>query len=117
MKKNIVCKRIRQLRLIRGISQGYMAEQLSLTQPSYARLEAADSRIDIERLIKITRVLKVELTDLFSEEPITYKKDTTINKAKADSIREVMNMDIEYIESLKDEIKFLRELLKSKNSD
>lgn len=117
MKKNIVCKRIRQLRLIRGISQEYMAEELSLIQPSYARLEAEDSRINIERLMKIARVLEVELTDLFSEEPITYKKDPAINKAKTDSIREVINIDLQYIEFLKDEIKFLRELLKSKTSN
>jgi len=40
MKSNVVCKRIRQLSVLKGISQEYIAEELGITQPSYARLEA-----------------------------------------------------------------------------
>jgi transcriptional regulator with XRE-family HTH domain len=56
MKSNVVCKRIRQLRVLKGISQEYIAEELGITQPSYARLEAQDSRINIERLKKIADI-------------------------------------------------------------
>jgi transcriptional regulator with XRE-family HTH domain len=114
MKSNVVCKRIRQLRVLKGISQEYIAEELGITQPSYARLEAQDSRINIERLKKIADILEISLSDLFNEKPLS-----SINKIapKSDkqSIEESIDMDFEHVRFLKEEILFLRKLLNKKS--
>lgn len=115
MKNNIVCKRIRQLRVLKGISQEYIAEELGITQPSYARLEVEDSRINIERLKLIANILDVSITELFNEEPLSSVKDLATKSDKS-SIEEAIDINSEHVKFLKEEILFLRRLL-NKESD
>jgi HTH-type transcriptional regulator / antitoxin HipB len=51
-----------------GLTQAMMAEQLGVTQQTYAQLEANPAAASLERLFKVLRVLNVELSLSTSEE-------------------------------------------------
>jgi HTH-type transcriptional regulator / antitoxin HipB len=51
-----------------GFTQAMMAEQLGVTQQTYAQLEANPAAASLDRLFKVLRVLNVELSLSTSEE-------------------------------------------------
>lgn len=60
-------ERIRQLRLMRGYSQEYMAQRLGLSgQKQYSRYESGETKLDLARLEAILHVLGATLADLLS---------------------------------------------------
>jgi transcriptional regulator with XRE-family HTH domain len=89
-----------------------MANELGLTQPSYARLEKEDDRISITRLIQISNVLETTVSELINE-----KAAKVINQQNSENpnayVDVVINADKEHINSLRNEIDFLRNLLKN----
>lgn len=92
---NKVGATIRKIREQKGFSQENMSLELGISQPSYARLEKKDDRICIPRLIQIAKILETNVSKLINE-----KED------------ESFKSESEHIQSLKDEITFLRKLLK-----
>lgn len=92
---NKVGAAIRKIREQKGFSQENMSLELGISQPAYARLEKKDDRISISRLIQIATILETTVSKLICE-----KKD------------ESFKSESEHIQSLKDEIIFLRKLLK-----
>lgn len=110
---NKIGSKIRQIREIRGFSQEYIANELGITQPSYARLEKEDERISITRLINIADILKTSVAELINE-----KAGKIINQQNSENpsayVDTIINADKEHILTLKDEILFLREQLKNK---
>ena len=86
---------IRKIREQKGLSQQNMSFELGISQPAYARLERKDDRITIPRLIQIASILETTVSKLINEkEDVNFKSES------------------EHIQSLKDEITFLRKLLK-----
>ena len=86
---------IRKIREQKGLSQENMSFELGISQPAYARLERKDDRITIPRLIQIASILETTVSKLINEkEDVNFKSES------------------EHIQSLKDEITFLRKLLK-----
>ncbi len=51
-----------------GLTQAMMAEQLGVTQQTYAQLEANPAAASLDRLFKVLRVLNVELSLSTSDE-------------------------------------------------
>lgn len=66
---NNIGHRIRRFREEKGFSQEYMALELEISQASYARLESQESRLDVQRLIRIAKILQVHFAQLIGEEP------------------------------------------------
>ncbi|MFH6995950.1 helix-turn-helix domain-containing protein [Flavobacterium sp. FlaQc-48] len=97
--------RIKRIRIEKGFSQENMATELGLTQPSYARLEKEGAQISINRLINIAKILNTSVSDLIDE---------SILKVKDEKHSENLEINKEYIETLKDEIRFLRKLIESR---
>ena len=93
---NKIGQKIKLVRQRSGLSQENMAEQLNISQPSYARLERDDSKISITKLITIAKILDVSVCDFF-ENGCNHKQKETNNTL---------------IQQLKDEIKFLRKMIK-----
>lgn len=60
----LIGKRLRILREIRGYSQEYMSQALCITQSAYSKIERGEVKIDMSRLEKIAKVLKLETFDL-----------------------------------------------------
>jgi len=57
---------IRQIRELKSFTQEYMAIQLEISQPTYAKIEKGQSDLKIERLQKIAEILEVDLSTLLS---------------------------------------------------
>ena len=97
--------RIRSLREARGYSQEYMADMLHITQPSYAHIESGKTSMKVDRLFRIAEILHVNVIDLLEEHQNTVDAKnlaTDVNPAYDQLIRE-----------MKDEIIFLRSLIRN----
>lgn len=57
---------IRRIREQKGFSQEYLADRLDISQASYARLENEETKITVDRLLKIAEILETEIIDFFN---------------------------------------------------
>ncbi|MEE9407653.1 MAG: helix-turn-helix transcriptional regulator [Polaribacter sp.] len=62
---SLILKDIRTKRLIKDISQYEMADSLNISQNSYFKLEKGKTKLDVYRLIQISNILELNLSDLF----------------------------------------------------
>lgn len=112
---NIIGQRIKKLREEKGITQETMAHQLDVTQSNYGRLEKDDRRLNVVKLLKIVRILNVNITYLFSEIMSEIQDDEQPNFSNAN--KEVYDILVESLRSeiqhLKDEVSFLRVMVRS----
>ena len=116
---NNIGNKIRVMREKHGISQKCLAFDLGITQPTYARLEKDDDRISITRLIQIANVLKTSVSELIDEKTqkvINLNNSENSQAYNVDTINSIFNADKDHINTLKEEIVFLRNLL-SKNTN
>ena len=112
---NIIGQKIKKLREQKGITQETMASQLDVTQSNYGRLEKDDRRLNVVKLLKIARILDVNINYLFTE---VASADTTAtgdnfnqaNKEVYDILVDSLRAEIHH---LKEEINFLRVIVKS----
>lgn len=79
-------------------SQSYMADQLGISQGSYAKLEKGQTKIDIDRLCRISEILEVSIGYLM--EDVVVKNGLVFNEA-----------------NVKDDSEFNRDLLISNELD
>jgi transcriptional regulator with XRE-family HTH domain len=107
---NPIGNKIRILREERGLSQENMASALDITQSNYARLEKDDNRISVPRLIIIAKTLETTVTELVGEKPNTVVNQNTQRDAFA-YFQSTFQSDREHIQTLKEEIDFLKKLL------
>ena len=110
---NTIGTRIRKIREERGIKQEYIADEMGITQSSYGRLEKDDNRLTATKLIKISEILNVSVSVLFGEKATNVIHENKGDNAQA-QIGTFVQQDKEHIESLKEEIKFLRKILEDK---
>ena len=113
---NNIGGKIRFLREQKGYSQESLAHELGLTQTSYSRLEKQDDRISITRLMQIAKILKTSVAELIDENSKNIIHQSNNKKAEAYNVETIINADKEHITTLKDEIIFLRDLLKVKTA-
>lgn len=115
---NKIGNKIRVMRESIGMSQEYIATEIGITQPSYARLEKEDDRISITRLIHIAHILKTTVASLIDEQAqkiINQQHSENPTAYNVDSIGTVYHADKEHIQSLKEEIDFLKSIIKTSN--
>ncbi len=62
---NSIGLNIRRIREQKGVSQEYVASRLDISQASYARLESEETKITVERLLKISEILETDITEFF----------------------------------------------------
>jgi transcriptional regulator with XRE-family HTH domain len=111
---NIIGQKIKKLREQKGITQETMASQLDVTQSNYGRLEKDDRRLNVVKLLKIARILDVNINYLFSE---VASADTTTGDNFNQANKEVYDILVDSLRAeihhLKEEINFLRVIVKS----
>lgn len=115
---NIIGQRIKKLREERGITQETMALQLDVTQSNYGRLEKDDRRLNVVKLLKIARILDININYLFNEVMRQNGNNadseshnlSTSNKEVYDILVESLRAEIHH---LKEEIQFLRVIVKN----
>ena len=104
-------ERIRKLRETKNISQEKMAIELFLTQSNYGRLEKDDKRLTVPKLQKIVEILEVSISQLFGEQTSKIIHQNNNEKAEAYNVDTIIHADKEHINTLKDEIAFLRKIV------
>jgi transcriptional regulator with XRE-family HTH domain len=107
---NTVGNKIRLLREERGLSQENMAASLDMTQSNYARLEKDDNRISIPRLIVIAKTLDITVTELVGEKANNVVNQSN-NQEAVTYLQSNFQADREHIQTLKDEIEYLKKML------
>jgi transcriptional regulator with XRE-family HTH domain len=107
---NSIGNKIRLLREEKGFSQENMANALDITQSNYGRLEKDDNRISVPRLIIIAKTIETTVTELVGE-----KADNVVNQNNNHEavtyLQSTFQSDKEHIQTLKDEIEYLKKLL------
>lgn len=69
-------KKLRQLRLERGISQTYLAKKLGYSHPSgYANIEYGSNKLTLENAFIIADALGVDVSDLRETEPNFFEEN------------------------------------------
>ncbi|AUS06725.1 helix-turn-helix domain-containing protein [Pseudotamlana carrageenivorans] len=109
---NSIGYRIKKVRENKGISQEAMALELDITQSNYGRLEKSDNRLTIPKIQKIAKVLDITISYLFDEKSEKIINQHNNENVQAYNVETIINADKEHITSLKEEIAYLRELLK-----
>ncbi len=102
----ILSKNIRKYRELKGYSQEYMANELHISQPSYAKLENDSTKITVERLFNISKLLEMDMAEL-----LDLKNQKIYNqefKDNSNNYQEIHNLHQENKETYK-------ELLKAKD--
>lgn len=124
-----VINRISSIRKKRGISHDAMAANMNLSQAAYSKIEKGETKLTLERLTQIAEILDTTTQDLmgfdekFKQEIHEIKENENFtvvghqiienlyqdNKETTDKLILSLN---DQINSLKDEILFLRDQLK-----
>lgn len=66
-KRGGIASRIREARLIAGLSQGQVANLLGLQRPSVSEIEAGNRAVSAEELSKLSKILDVSSSWLLGE--------------------------------------------------
>lgn len=105
---------IRSCRESRGISQDYMADMLDIAQSAYACLESGKTSLSVERLMRITEILELDIhqvihESMFVNQHAQQAAEHQTNKILYHDTKEVYD---QLISELRSEIEFLRSLIK-----
>lgn len=72
-----ISKNIRKYRELKGYSQEYMAHELQINQASYAKIENSSTKLTVERLFTISKLLETDVSEL-----LDLKKQTIFNQTE-----------------------------------
>lgn len=109
--------KIRFFREIKGISQEALALQLGISQQAFQKIESGVTRLDIDRANTIAQELGLQLDALLSFNPANYWYHCTHSgngntNTHTHIPNELIKSYEDQITSLKEEIVFLRSLVK-----
>lgn len=82
----ILSRRVKMIRLARGVSQTNMAEQIGVSQTNLSNMEAGRTAITVQNLFKIQKVLGCKMADFFvdfdgEEEAVESKNDASVKNS------------------------------------
>jgi len=123
-----VLEKLKEARKDRGYSHENMANELRISQGAYTNLEKNESKLTVERLIKISEILEKPIYYFFEANPnnIYYNQPMAENSIGMQQIENLYQDNKETttklsetyeatIQCLKDEIAFLREMIQRKS--
>lgn len=108
--------KLKKIREFKNYTQEYMSEKLNMSQSSYSRLESNEVDIPFTKLQQIADILEIKINEL-----IEFDAKYFFNTVNAQTINGDLNITSErernlyeqQIESLKREVEYLKDLLKS----
>ena len=112
-----VLKKIRETRKNKGLSHENMANELNMSPSAYNKLERGETILSLERLLKISEILEVNVGDILDIVPTnqfnqTNKENSTAYlQQTANFYQENKEVYDKLITTQQNEIQFLRELL------
>lgn len=117
--------KIRAFRMMRGFSQEYMADKLNITQATYSKIEGNKQKATQDILEKVAGELGVTIADITSNEPIVILNHASNQGAQGhienfyadqkELYEKLINSKDNEIETLKDIIQSLKEVITSLN--
>lgn len=108
---NQIGNKIRTIRERKEVSQVAIADELNISQSNYGRLEKEDRRLTVPKLKIIAKVLNVSIAFLFDEKNAKIINQQHNESAMAYNVETLIQADKDHIESLRNEIKFLRSIV------
>ncbi len=100
--------KIKHFREHHGIKQEEIARELDMTQKQYSLIESNQTKLTVERLLQIAKIIKVPAEYLISDNTFVQNNYNNKENKAAKNYYDNSN-DKELIEILKDEIKFLKQ--------
>lgn len=92
--KSVVGKKIKQYRIMRGLTQHDLAELIGLTEKQISKIETGVHYPKFENFVKILDVLNVQMKDFDFERPALSKSDSlkksilkVINRASDEELK------------------------------
>jgi len=105
---------IKQIRELNNFTQGYVADEIEVSQPTYSRIENGATPIKIETLQRIAEVLEVDLNTLLSTTKI-FNFDKTANQCDFIQNQTNNNIDMDMLRKIiQEELKIIINLCRKK---
>lgn len=89
-----------------------MAEELGMTKGAFSKIERGLTNVQVNRLIEIAKVLKVEVVDFFDKSPDILSKAEETQKQYGYATKQELDELVKVIELLKTEILALKAEIK-----
>lgn len=108
--------KIKKLRELKNYTQQYLADELDLSISQYGKIERNQTEITINRLMKISQVLEIDLHALiaFNEAGIFNASDSKNgNSAKSEHLAIHSDSQNLLIQKYQEENRYLKELVKT----
>lgn len=107
--RNKVGKNIRQFRVLKGLSQENVADEIGMTHGNFGKIERGEIDVNATILQKIARVFNVPVSELFElkSKPIQFKES---NNQYGFASKEDINVLLKAIQKLSNEIERLKSL-------
>lgn len=111
--------RIKNLREAKNYTQDYLAQKLGITQKAYSKIEANETRLPVDHLLKIAEVLETSVNKIleidgshtFNNYSTHNKEVVVINTITSDKLIELYD---QLLKSKNEEIATLKEQLKQR---
>jgi transcriptional regulator with XRE-family HTH domain len=105
---NVIGEKIRKIREMKDYSQDYMAKKLDMSQNNYSRIEMGKVKIDIGRLLDISKLLEVDPMDIINFDEKYVFQSISHSQNGGETKSGILNNEA-IIMDLKEEIAYLRE--------
>jgi transcriptional regulator with XRE-family HTH domain len=101
-----IARNIKQIREIKSYTQEYVATELGISQPAYAKIEQGTTILKIDRLQQIADILEVELSTLLNTTNIfNIVFNSTANQSGYINNQHITGIDMEVLRKIiKEEI-------------
>lgn len=119
-----IISKIREKRHEKGFSHEYMAHMLNLSPSAYTKLERMDTKLTVERLLKISDVLETSVSEFLeispeniyhqniSENAVGYQDIKNLYQENQETIEKLVEAKDELISKLEKQLEFLRSIIK-----
>jgi len=103
---NTVGEKIRQLRLLAGLSQENIADEIGMSHGNFGKIERGEIDINTQHLFAVAKALKVDVVDLFDFNKSNSSRDVKnkfgfATKADIEKLTESLNSLSKAIESIR----------------
>ena len=119
---DIIAKNIKKYRELKGFSQEYMAHQLSVNQSTYAKMENSSTKITIDKLFSVAKLLETDVSEILDLKNQTIFNQTDNETANAFGkvehyYQENKEVYQELLKAKDEQIALLKEMLDKKIKD
>ena len=114
--KSGISEKIRKIRELKGYSQEFMANKLSISQRAYSKLENQETKLDWDRITLISKILEIDPIDIVTfDDSLVFHNCTQSGKFREFNNHFPKELKEQYekrITHLEQEVLFLRNQLK-----